>query len=201
VARILIVEEVVLLRRALRTVLSNEDDLEVIADVPRVQDALGLARAVRPDVLVIDIEAGGPAAWAFVDRLAREVPECAVLALSAVPGPEALQAALRAGVRGFVGKDLPPAELVDQIRAVLKGELVVDPGAAVAALNPPPSPLTDREREVLRVAAEGLPLKEIANRLFLAHGTVRNHLSSIMRKTGTRNRMEAIRRARQDGWI
>nr|MDT0657545.1 response regulator transcription factor [Micromonospora sp. DSM 115978] len=199
-ATIVIVEEVGLLRRALRTVLSSEDDLEVVADVACVEDAFGIARAVRPDVLVVGL-GSGPAGLATLSRLTQQVPDCAVLALTAMPGPDLLQEALRAGVRGFVGKDLPPAALVDQIRAVAKGELVVDPGAAVAALNPSPSPLTDREREVLRVAAEGLPLKEIANRLYLAHGTVRNHLSAVMRKTGTRNRLEAIRRALAEGWI
>jgi two-component system response regulator DesR len=199
--RIVIVEEMGLLRRALRAVLSNEDDLEVIADLPEHGDILAVTRSERPDIVVVDMELKGVDMVALVRRLSAEVPGTAVLALSTRPSPEALQRALRAGVRGFVDKDLPPAELARLVRAVANGERVVDPVAAVAALSPPESPLTEREREVLLVASEGLPVKEIARRLFLAQGTVRNHLSAVMHKTGTRNRLEAIRRAQRDGWL
>jgi two-component system, NarL family, response regulator DesR len=199
--RIVIVEEMGLLRGALRAVLSSEDDLEVVADIPEHRDILRVTRSVRPDIVVVDMELKGVDMAAVVRRLGAEVPETAVLALSNRPGPEALRRALRAGARGFLGKDLPPAELARLLRAVASGERVVDPAAAMAALSPPESPLTEREREVLVVAAEGLPVKEIARRLFLAQGTVRNHLSAVMHKTGTRNRLEAIRQAQRDGWL
>ena len=200
--RIVIVEEMGLLRGALRAVLSHEEDLEVVADIAETGDILGAVRARRPDVIVIDIDLKGLDMLSVMRTVCAEAPESAVLALSGRHDPRVLQEALRAGVRGFLAKDaLGPAEFARLVRAVAGGELVVDPAAAVAALSPQSSPLTTREREVLQVAAEGLPLKEIARRLFLAHGTVRNHLSVILRKTGSRNRMEAIRRAQRAGWL
>jgi two-component system response regulator DesR len=199
--RIMIVEEMGLLRGALRAVLSSEDDLEVIADLSDGGDVPAIVARERPDVILVDLELAGTDMLAVVRRLSTEVPGCAVLGLSRQRSAEALQEALEAGVRGFVGKDLPPAELARLVRAVACGERVVDPAAAVAALGPPAGPLTGREREVLRAAAKGLPSKEIARSLYLAHGTVRNHLSVILRKTGTRNRLEAVRRAQQEGWL
>jgi len=201
VIRIVIVEEMGLLRGALRAVLSSEDDLDVVADLHESGDLVAVARARRPDVVVVDLELPGADMLEVVAKLGEQAPDSAVLALSTQLTPEALQRAIRAGARGFVDKNLPPAELARLVRAVAVGERVFDPVAAVAALNPPDSPLTDRELEVLRVVAEGLPLKEIARRLFLAHGTVRNHLSVILRKTGTRNRLEAVRQAQRAGWL
>lgn len=201
VIRIVIVEEMGLLRGALRAVLSSEEDLDVVADLHEAGELVAVARARRPDVVVVDLELPGADMLAVVARLAEAAPDSAVLALSTQLTPEALHRAIRAGARGFVDKNLPPAELARLVRAVAVGERVFDPVAAVAALNPPESPLTERELEVLRIVAEGLPLKEIARRLYLAHGTVRNHLSVIMRKTGTRNRLEAVRQAQRAGWL
>lgn len=199
--RVVIVEEMGLLRGALRAVLSSEDDLEVLADLAEYGDILAVTDRERPDVVVVDMELAGHDMPALVRRLVVQAPASAVLALSTQQSPEAMQEVLGCGARGFVGKDLPPAELVRAVRLVAAGERVIDPAMAVAALNPPTNPLTEREREVLRAAAEGIPLKEIARRLFLAYGTVRNHLSTILRKTGARNRLEAIRRAQRDGWL
>ncbi len=201
VIRVVIVEEMGLLRGALRAFLSQEDDLDVVADLREPDELTAVARARRPDVVVVDLEVSGVDMLAVLARLRLEAPDSAVLALSGRSSPEALQRALRAGARGFVTKNLPPAELTRLVRAVAAGERVVDPVAAVAALTAPAGPLTEREREVLRGVAEGLPLKEIACRLFLAHGTVRNHLSAILRKTGSRNRLEAVRRAERAGWL
>ncbi|WP_460916429.1 response regulator [Plantactinospora veratri] len=201
VIRIVIVEEMGLLRGALRAVLSSEEDLDVVADLHEPGELVALVRRRRPDVVVVDMELPGADMLDVVAQLGTEAPGSAVLALSTQLTPEALQRAIRAGARGFVDKNLPPAELARLVRAVAFGERVFDPVAAVAALNPPESPLTNRELEVLRVVAEGLPLKEIARRLYLAHGTVRNHLSVILRKTGTRNRLEAVRQAQRAGWI
>jgi two-component system, NarL family, response regulator DesR len=201
VIRVLIVEAIGLLRGALRVVLSSEDDLEVIGALGPSDDILAVIRREHPDVVLVDIELTGVDLLAALRQLDTEARGSAVLALSAHRGPEALRAALRAGVRGFVDKNLPPAELARLVRLVAAGQRVIDPVAAVAALNPPVGPLTTREREVLRAAAEGLPLKEIAGRLYLAHGTVRNHLTVILRKTGARNRLEAVCRAQRDGWL
>ncbi|MEQ4304574.1 response regulator transcription factor [Plantactinospora sp. B6F1] len=199
--RIVIVEEMGLLRGALQAVLSSEDDLEVVAALHEPGGLVTVARRRRPDVVVVDMELPGADMLDVVAQLSVDAPDSAVLALSTQLTPEALQRAIRAGARGFVDKNLPPAELTRLVRAVAFGERVFDPVVAVAALSPPESPLTNRELEVLRMAAEGLPLKEIARQLYLAHGTVRNHLSVILRKTGTRNRLEAVRQAQRAGWI
>lgn len=199
--RIVVVEEMSLFRGAMCAVLSSEDDLEVLADLGEYRDILTVIDRERPDVVVLDMELSGHDMPAMVGRLVAQTPDSAVLALSSQHSPEVVQETLRAGVRGFVSKDLPPAELIRTIRLVAEDERVIDPAVVVAALKPPVSPLTEREREVLRAAAEGTPLKDIASRLFLAHGTVRNHLSAILRKTGARNRLEAIRRAKRDGWL
>ncbi|MFD0821839.1 LuxR C-terminal-related transcriptional regulator [Micromonospora zhanjiangensis] len=197
----MIIEGMGLLRGALRAVLSGEDDLEVVADLADCVGILDVVARQRPDVVVVDLDLPDRDMPVVVGRLADHARNVAVLALSAQRSPEALQRALHGGARGFVSKDLPPSELVRAVRLVAAGERVIDPAMAVAALNPPTNPLTAREREVLRAAAEGLPLREIARRLFLAYGTVRNHLSAILRKTGARNRLEAIRRAQRDGWL
>ncbi|MFK3979445.1 response regulator [Micromonospora sp. NPDC050397] len=199
--RVLIVEEIGLLRGALRMLLASEGDLEVVADLAPRADLVAVVRRERPDVVLIDIELTGLDPLPVLRQLGQRARGSAVLVLTTRRCPQTLQAALAAGVRGFVDKDLPPAELLRLVRLVAAGERVIDPATAVAALSPPVGPLTEREREVLRAAAEGLPVREIACRLYLAYGTVRNHLTVILRKTGARNRLEAVRRAQRDGWL
>lgn len=197
---VVIVEEMGLLRSALSAVLSNESDVEVLAEVDSVERVTG-----RPDVIVVDLdlpvnEQATDALTAVVRARAR-MPGAAVLAMSARWSADLLLRAVEAEVLGFVSKDLAPDRFVRLVRLIASGERVIDPRVAAAAFNPPVNPLTERERDVLRAAAEGLPPKEIANRLHLAHGTVRNRLSDIMRKTGARNRLEAIQVAREKGWL
>lgn len=199
--RVVVMEEMGLLRGALCAVLSNEEDMDVIADAADVGEMLTVVRREKPDVMVLDLTPDAPGGLVVIEQISFESPGTSVLAMSSRWRPATMQAAVAAGARGFISKDGPPSELVAMVRSLAAGERVMDPLAAVAALGPPESPLTRREAEVLRAAAEGLPLKEIARRLFLAHGTIRNHLSVIMRKTGTRNRLEAIRRAQRDGWL
>ncbi|MEH1016644.1 response regulator transcription factor [Micromonospora sp. CPCC 206060] len=199
--RVVVMEEMGLLRGALRAVLSNEEDMEVVADVAEVGEMLTVVRREQPDVAVLDLNLDAPDHLGVIERIGYLAPGTCVLAMSSRWRPAVMQAAAAAGARGFISKDGPPDELVRMVRSMAAGERVIDPLAAVAVLGSPKSPLTRRETEVLRAAAEGLPLKEIARRLYLAHGTVRNHLSVIMRKTGTRNRLEAIRRAQRDGWL
>jgi two-component system, NarL family, response regulator DesR len=201
VIRIMIVEAMGLLRSALRTVLSSESDLEVVAEIGKDEDIVDIAERGRPDVIVIDVDLTAPDTSPLLDRLAAALPYASVLALSGEWTADSLREALGSGVRGFTGKELSPAQFVRIVRAVAGGHRVIDPAVAAAVLNPPQNPLTEREREVLRAAAEGLPAKEIANRLYLAHGTVRNRMSAILRKTGARNRLEAIRRAQERGWL
>lgn len=201
VIRVVVVEEMGLLRAALSAVLSNEQDMEVVADLADVGELPSTVRRCQPDVVVLDLTPEAPGLIGAIERIGAEMPRAAVLAMSCRWNPSVLESALSAGARGFIGKDGPLEELVRMVRSLAAGERVIDPAAAAAVLSPPTCPLTRRELEVLQAAAEGLPSKEIARRLFLAHGTVRNHLSAILRKTGARNRMEAIRRAQRDGWL
>lgn len=198
---VVVAEDMGLLRGALCAALSREEDMKVVADVEGVGELLAAVRRYRPQVVVLALTPELPDPVEMVSRISAEVPQAAVLAMSPRWSPALVEAALAAGARGLVGKDSPLVELVRSIRALAAGERAIDPAAAVAVLSPPEMPLTPREMDVLRMAAEGLPLKEIAGRLFLAHGTVRNHLSAILRKIGARNRLEAVWHARRNGWL
>jgi two-component system, NarL family, response regulator DesR len=200
VIRILIVSELGLLRGALRAVLSHEDDLTV-SELGTRQDAVEVVRQWRPQVVLIDLAPDERTGLETARRITHAVPACAVVALTDQQKPGTLRQGLDAGVRGFASTEQPPEELADLIRRVAGGDRVIDPTSALAALAAVDNPLTAREREVLRLAAEGLPTKTIARLLYLTDGTVRNHVWAILRKTGTRNRMQAIRRARDAGWI
>ncbi|MFG3417912.1 LuxR C-terminal-related transcriptional regulator [Micromonospora sp. NPDC049460] len=199
--RVVVAEEMGLLRTALCAALSSQEDIEVAAEVAGVAELSVVVRRHRPDVVVVDLASDAPQPVEVVAEIIGAAPETAVLGMGRRWSQAAVGDLLAAGVRGLVGKDASLEALVEAVRELAAGGKVIDAAVAVAALLPPSSPLTRREVEVLRVAAEGLPLKEIARRLFLAHGTVRNHLSAVMRKTGARNRMEAVWRARRDGWI
>ncbi|HKT04387.1 MAG TPA: response regulator transcription factor [Rugosimonospora sp.] len=198
--RLLIVSELGLLRGALRAVLSHEGDLAVSEVGPR-RDVAVAAQQARPDVILVDLAQDERAGLETARRLVDAVPGCALVALAEKQTPGLLRQALEAGVRGFTSTEQPPEELAELIRRVAGGDRVIDPDTARAALAAADNPLTAREREVLNLAAEGLPTKAIARSLYLTDGTVRNHVWSILRKTGTRNRMQAIRLARDAGWI
>jgi two-component system response regulator DesR len=199
VVRILLAEPMSLLRGALATVLSAESDLEVVGELGRIDEVVPLAWTVRPDIVLINI--GLITSGEVVDELTKELPDCALVMLVDVDMSGAIRRELATPVHGFVGKDTPPAELVEYLRRVARGERVIDPALAVAAWTAPRNPLNKRESAILRAVAEGLTSAEIANMLHLSAGTVRNHLSSIMRKTGARTRLEAARIATEAGWI
>jgi two-component system response regulator DesR len=202
VIRIVLVEPTGLWRRALALALSNEDDLDVVAELARLDAATAIAEAVRPDVVVVDIGSFADSDdLAATQEIGNMLPDCAILVLADPAVPGAMRQALRPHVRGLFDKDSGPRALAQCIRRVVEGERVIDPRIAVAALCAPANPLTSREREILRVATLGVPSVEIAARLHLSVGTVRNYLSVIIRKTGGRNRMEAIRLAAEAGWL
>src|SRR5439155_24401444 len=152
-------------RGSLATVLSAEADLDVIAELGRLQGALPVARAVHPDVAVIGADLLDDAGMSTLEELHREVPSCAVVVLVDTYVPGAVRAEREPYVRGFIGRDTTPGQLADHIRRVANGERVIDPILAVATLRAPHNPLTPREREVLRIAALGVPSNEIASRL------------------------------------
>jgi two-component system, NarL family, response regulator DesR len=199
--RILIAEDMKILRSALVELLGYERDIEVVAEVDSGAVIVPTALEHRPDVAVIDIDLpvldGIDAAALLRDQL----PDCRVLILTALTKPGQLRRALQARVAGFVPKDVGTAELADAIRTVAGGGRVVDPVIALAALEASQSPLTQRETEVLRLLATGAQPVEIAERLFLTYGTVRNYLASAGAKLGAKNRVDAIRIAGESGWI
>lgn len=199
--RVMIVKELGLLRGALCAVLQQESDMEVVAEAAEPAEVLGLAVTRRPDVLVTELDLNGFDLVPLLHRVAEDVPDCAVLVLSRDRTPAALHRALQARVRGFLGDGVAPADLVRQIRAVAAGERVIDAATALAALRATTNPLTEREREILRAVASGATAREVAQRFYLASGTVRNHLAAAVRKTGARNRVEAVRVATEADWL
>ena len=199
--RILLVEPMNLLRGALAATLSLEEDLVVVADLGALDQAPDMARAVRPDVAVVNIALLAGAGLATIARLTADNPHCATLMLAGPDEPARLNRALDLRVDGVVGTQAAPCELVRGIRRVVRGERVIDASLAVAMVAAPRSPLSPRELDVLSVAASGVPSTEVAAELHLSAGTVRNYISAILRKTGARNRLEAVRLAEGAGWF
>ncbi len=199
--RLLLADDQELIRSAFAALLALHPDFEVVASVGRGDEVVAAAREHRPDVALLDIEMPGIDGLAAAAVLFQEVPECRALILTTFGRPGYLRRAMESGARGFVVKDAPPRQLAAAIRRVAAGELVVDPALAVETLASGESPLTARERDVLVAARPGATVAEIARRLFLSEGTVRNYLSASIAKTGARNRVEAVRIAEEQGWL
>ncbi|MBJ7903454.1 response regulator [Streptomyces sp. NPDC003656] len=199
--RVLLAEDQGMMRGALALLLGLEDDIEVVAQVAAGDAIVPAALEHRPDVALLDIELPGMSGLDAAAELKKRVPTCRVLILTTFGRPGYLRRAMEAGAAGFLVKDGPVEELAQAVRRVLAGETVVDPALAAAALSAGPNPLTAREREALRAAVDGATVADIALRLRLSESTVRNYLSAAIGKTGTRNRAEAVREARQQGWL
>jgi two-component system response regulator DesR len=201
VIRVLLAEDQLMFRTAVRRLLELEGDIEVIAEVTRGDKLVEAGLTTRPDVAVIDIEMpaqdGISAAW----QLHKAVPTCRTLILTMYGRPGFVQRAMEGGVSGFVLKDAPIEALAAAIRRCAAGESVVDPTLAARALKAGRSPLSAREQEILAACADGLSTAEVAGRLWLSEGTVRNRVSDILGKLGVRNRAEAVRLARDSGWL
>ncbi|WFP15764.1 response regulator transcription factor [Citricoccus muralis] len=200
--RLLLADDQHLVRAGLAALLNLEDDLDVIH---QQSSGAGLVAAVqehRIDVAVLDIEMPGMDGITATETLTATLEQPpAVLILTTFGRTGYLQRAMAAGARGFMVKDAPAEQLAAAIRTVHAGGRAVDPGLAAEALSIPASPLTEREADVLRAALTGASVKAIAAQLFLSPGTVRNHLSAAIGKTGTTNRAEAARQAQSHGWL
>ncbi|MFJ2740488.1 response regulator [Streptomyces sp. NPDC087440] len=199
--RVLLAEDQSMVREALAALLGLEPDIEVVAQVARGDEVLAAARATPVDVALLDIEMPGLTGIEAAAQLTAELPGVKVVVLTTFGRPGYLRTAMEAGAVAFLVKDAPAARLADAVRKVLAGERVIDPTLAAAALAGGANPLTDREREVLRVAADGSTNAEIAAALHLSQGTVRNYLSTAIQKLATRNRAEAVGVAREKGWL
>ncbi len=204
--RLLLAEDQAMIREALATLLGLEPDLEVVAEAGRGDEVLPALEAAQRsdtpvDVALLDIEMPGLDGICAAERAHARFPEVRIVILTTFGRPGFLRRAMEAGASAFLVKDAPAAELADAIRRVMSGERVIDPDLAAAALADGSNPLTSRERDVLAASAGGASNAEIAARLFLSEGTVRNYLSACIQKTGTRNRAEALTLARAKGWL
>ena len=199
--RVLLAEDMHLVRGALVALLNLEPDIEVVAEVAAGDEIVPTALRTTPDVAVIDIDLPGMDGLTAASQLHVTMPGARTLILTSLGRPGTLRRALSARVGGFLLKDAPAAELADAIRSVSVGRRVVDSQLALAAWDSVECPLTARELEVLRLAAGGADTMEIAGRLFLSVGTVRNYLTVTVSKLNARNRVDAIRIARESGWV
>ena len=190
-----------MVRGALPALLEREEDITVGSEVGRGDEVLAAAREHRPDVALLDIEMPGRDGLEAARELAAELPGVRAVVLTTFGRPGFLRRAMEVGAAGFLVKDAPVAELATAIRAVVAGERVIDRELAAAALAIGATPLSAREADVLREAADGATVADIARRLFLAEGTVRNYLSAAIGKTGARTRVEAARVAADKGWL
>ena len=190
-----------MIREALAALLSFEDDIEVVAQVGRGDEVAGAAAASAPDVALLDIEMPGMDGLTAAATLRASSPATKIVILTTFGRPGYLRRAMESGVSGFIVKDSPAGKLVQTIRKVLDGQRVIDPDLAAVALAEGTSPLTPREADVLAHAADGATIAQIAGTLYLSEGTVRNHLSAAIGKTGARTRAEAVRLASANGWL
>jgi two-component system response regulator DesR len=199
--RLLLADDQQLVRSALAALLELDETFAVVAQVGRGDEVVAAAREHQADVALLDIEMPGLDGLAAAAALAQEVPQCRVIILTTFGRPGYLRRAMESGALGFVVKDAPAEQLADAVRRVAAGERVVDPALAAATLAGGASPLTGRERDVLVAARSGATVADIAGKLFLSEGTVRNYLSAAIAKTGVRNRVEAVRVADERGWL
>ena len=198
--RVLLAEDQAMVRGALVALLDIAGDLEVVGQAGDGREALRLALELRPDVVLTDIEMPGLSGLELAHELRRQESRARVVILTTFARPGYLRRALDAGVVGYLLKDAPSERLAEAIRRVQAGGRAIDPNLAADAWGDR-DPLTDRERQVLRMANQGLSGPEIAAELRLSEGTVRNYLSDAINKLGARNRVEAARVAHEKGWL
>jgi two-component system response regulator DesR len=201
VIQVLVAAKLPLLRQAVVQVLDQEADIKVAAELGSPRELTPLVVRQNPDIVVIDVDSFGAGGFRAVRELCRRLPGCPALLLVDAEKPSNLKVANHVRAAGVVARDVPPEQVVDAVRAVAAGRKVVDPRVAVAAFQSRENPLSEREQQVLRLVAQGIPIREIAAGLHLAVGTVRNNLWRVNQKTGARNRIEAIRIAQESGWL
>jgi two-component system response regulator DesR len=197
----MLAEDMHMVRGALVALLNLEPDIEVVAEVASGDEILPTARRCLPEVAVIDIDLPGKDGLTAAAEMHEKLPECRTLIVTSLGRPGTLRRALSARVAGFILKDAPAEKLANAIRDVAAGRRVVDADLALSAWENTDCPLTSREIEVLRMAASGADAVDIAARLFLSAGTVRNYLTTIATKLNARNRVDAIRLAEEAGWL
>jgi two-component system response regulator DesR len=201
VIRLVIADDQALVRGAIAALLGLEPDLEVVAEVGSGDEAVTAVTEHAPDVALLDVEMPGLDGIEAARQIRSQSPGTRVLMVTTFGRPGYLKRALQAGASGFVVKETPAAQFADAVRRVHQGLRVVDPALAMDSLTAGDSPLTPRETEVLQAARDGASVAVIASRVHLSEGTVRNHLSAAIGKTGAANRTEAVNSAVENGWL
>jgi two-component system, NarL family, response regulator DesR len=199
--RVLLAEDQAMVRGAIAALLALEEDIEIVAEASRGDEVVALALEAGPDVALLDVEMPGGDGLDAAAALREKLPSCRVIILTTFGRAGYLKRAMENGASGFLLKDAPSSELAKAIHSVMRGERVVDPDLAALALSAGDNPLTEREREVLAASEGGATIEDVAARLYLSEGTVRNYLSTAIKKLGTRNRIEAARLAEKRGWL
>jgi two-component system, NarL family, response regulator DesR len=199
--RVLLAEDQAMVRGAIAALLALEEDIEIVAEASRGDEVVDLALDSGPDVALLDVEMPGGDGLDAAAALREKLPSCRVIILTTFGRAGYLKRAMENGATGFLLKDAPSSELAKAIHRVMRGERVVDPDLAALALSAGDNPLTEREREVLAASEGGATIEDVAARLYLSEGTVRNYLSAAIKKLGTRNRVEAARLAEKRGWL
>ena len=198
-SRVLIIEDNDALRVILFTVLRHQP--LGVDTAATAEEAMEKVRACDYALILLDMDLPGLDGLTAAEQLHQRLPECRTLVLTGLSQPGNLLRALKAHVRGFILKDAPAETLADSVRRVARNERVIDPELVAAALETGSTPLTDREADVLRAAQSGISTEDIGARLSLSPATVRNYLSNAISKVGARNRIDAIRIARDAGWL
>lgn len=199
--KVLLAEDMHMLRGALVALLQLEPDIEVVAELSSGHEVVSTARTLKPDVVVLDIDLPGKDGLSVAEELRTVVPDCRTLILTNLGRPGMVRRALDAKVNGFLLKDAPSDQLANAIREVSVGRRVINSDLALAAWESENCPLAARELEILRLVADGSQVGDIAAQLFLSPGTVRNYLTSAVTKLDARNRVDAIRIAREADWL
>jgi two-component system response regulator DesR len=199
--RVLLAEDQAMVRGAIAALLALEEDIEIVAEASRGDEVVALALESGPEVALLDVEMPGGDGLDAAAALREKLPSCRVIILTTFGRAGYLKRAMENGAAGFLLKDAPSSELAKAIHRVMRGERVVDPDLAAQALSAGDNPLTEREREVLAASEGGATIEDVAARLYLSEGTVRNYLSSAIKKLETRNRVEAARLAQRRGWL
>jgi two-component system, NarL family, response regulator DesR len=199
--RILLAEDVAMVRGALVALIELEPDLKVVAAIENGEDIVPTALECQPDIAIIDIDLPGLDGLSAAAQLHDKMPSCRTLILTNLGRAGTLRRALAAHVSGYMLKDAPPEHLATAIRNIAAGRRVIDPQLAMSTWDGGQNPLSAREHEVLRLAADGAEPAEIASALHLSIGTVRNYLTTIVTKLNARNRVDAIKSAYDAGWL
>ena len=199
--RILLAQDIKLVAEAFEALLSVEPEFEVVARVARGDDLVTSATRLFPDVILADIDMPGMTGIEATRMLRDKGYRGRIILLTALPGSGHLHAAMAAGADGYLLKSITAPSLINAIRAVCNGQSAIDPNVAAVAMRKGPSPLNDRETEILRLVADGSSTAQIASRLYLSEGTVRNYLSTAMSKLDADSRTAAVTRAREEGWL